>query len=266
MPMTAGGARWVFGEAHAGHLLSVFPTDHFARQEKPHASEKRDRWLFDALQRTGRRAAWLVTGRETKIFQYPLPAVAVQLKPHLPDHVALPAAKLRVRRDADLLMLCDNNGPLWLLPAVRPKTNGLDPLVPLSFPAVQNVPLGQGTSRPRVVIDQTVIQRASWRVPAPRLATLTGVEQYLGARAFRRLNRLPELVFVRLPWEPKPTLVDFRNPLSVAAFIGQLRHPASGETETLELSFTEMLPGPSEIWFGKGHTFEIRALAVRADD
>lgn len=258
----AGGSRWVFGEAHAGHLLSVFPTDYYARARRPLASEERDRWLFDALSRAGRRPAWLVTGRETKIFQYPQPAVAVQLRPHLPDDKALPASRLRVRREVDQVVLHDDRGPLWLLPAVRPATTGFDPLAPLSVPAVQNIPFGGDGSRPRVVIGNVVAQRASWHIPIPRLTALSGVDQFLAARSFRREHNMPELVFVRLPWERKPTLLDFRNPLSVRAFAGQLRNAPAGQPERLR--FTEMLPGPDDLWLAGGRTFELRVLAVRA--
>jgi hypothetical protein len=257
---TDGALRWVLGEAHAGHLLSVFPTDHFARSRDPRASNHRDTWLFQALERTGRRTAWLVTGRDTKIFQYCQPAVAVQLRPYLPDQVALAAAELTVRRGTAGVALCDADGPLWLLPAVRPATSGFDPLAPLSFPAVQNVPFGRGALRPRVVVGDTVVQRASWQVPAAPLTRLQGVEQFLAARSFRREHGMPELVFVRLPWEPKPMLLDFRNPLSIGAFAGLLRHdPAGGDTT---LTYSEMLPAPADLWLADRRTFELRILAV----
>ncbi|MFF5718818.1 hypothetical protein [Streptomyces buecherae] len=266
-----GDQRWVLGEAHAGHLLSVFPTDHFARLRDPGAHTRRDSWLFGALQRTGRRAAWLVTGRDTKIFQYRQPAVAVQLRPHLPDHAALPASQLTVRRkpsesdeggEGDSVTLWDSRGPLWLLPAVRPATDTFDPLAALSFPAVQSVPFGLGPLRPRVVVGRTVAQRATWRVPAPAIGGLRDAEQLLAARAFRFEHGMPELVFVRLPWEPKPTLLDFRNPLSVGAFAGLLRHAPNGADRPV-VTFSEMLPGPRDLWLADGRTFEVRALAVR---
>ncbi|MGH4008046.1 MAG: hypothetical protein ACRDTH_07785, partial [Pseudonocardiaceae bacterium] len=256
-----GAVRWVLGEAHAGHLLSVFPTDHFARCRDPRVGERRDRWLWQALQSTGRRVAWLVTGRDTKIFQYRLPAPAVQLRPHLPEHAAHPASELVVRRAAGGVALHDAEGPLWLLPAVRPATEGFDPLAALTLPAVHHVPFGRGARRPRVVVGDTVVQRASWHVPATGLAALPGVEQFLAARSFRREHGMPEQVFVRVPGEPKPALLDFRNPLSVGAFAGQLRHDPAGGTDGTPM-FSEMLPGPAELWLADRRTFELRILAV----
>ncbi|HEX4099652.1 MAG TPA: hypothetical protein VHY21_03800 [Pseudonocardiaceae bacterium] len=255
-----GALRWVLGEAHAGHLLSVFPTDHFVRSRDRGASHRRDTWLFHALQRTGRRAAWLVTGRDTKIYQYQQPAVAVQLRPYLPEHSARSASELTVRRLREGVELCDFAGPLWLLPAVRTATDGFDPLAPLSFPAVQTVPFGRSALRPRVLVGDTVVQRAGWRVPAAPLARLQGAKQFLAARSFRRECGMPELVFVQLPWEPKPTLLDFRNPLSVGAFAGLLRHDPAVSGDTV-LTFSEMLPGPADLWLGE-RTFELRLLAV----
>jgi hypothetical protein len=258
--VTDGAAlRWVLGEAHAGHLLSVFPTDHFARSRNPDASCRRDSWLFQALRGTGRRPAWLVTARDTKIFQYHQPAVAVQLRPYLPDAVS--AADLMVRREANSVALCDGDGPLQLLPAVRGATTGFDPLAPLSYPAVQSVPFGRGALRPRVVVGNTVVQRRSWRVCAAPLARSHGVEQFLAARSFRREHGMPELVFVKLPWEPKPTLLDFRNPLSIGAFAGLLRHDPA-EAGGSAVTFSEMLPGPADLWLADRRTFELRVLAV----
>lgn len=262
--INAGRLRLVLGEAHAGHLLSVFPTDHFLRIHDPERARRRDEWLVDLLQTERRRLGWLITKRTTKIFQYPLPAIAIQLRPYLPAHLATPPSRLVVRREAGGVALHDQHGPLVLIPPVR-RQAGFDPFAPLCLPAVENVPCGHGDVRPRVVVGRTVVQRAEWRCPPPaQLCRLHDVQRMLAARSWRRDLDLPEIVFVRMPWEQKPILVDLRNPVSVDSFAGMLRRgPVQGSAV---LAISEMLPGPDELWLGdrtRSFTSELRILAAR---
>ncbi len=260
--------RLVLGEAHAGHLLSVFPTDHFARLADPEAALRRDRALIETLAAGGRRIGRLVGGRTTKIFPYPLPApaVAVQLRPHLDPASAVPAADLRVRRTAEGVELLDQEGPLVLLPPVRP-AEGADPFAALCLPAVESIPWGLGAVRPRVRVGRTIVQRAGRECPAPEeLPRTRDAARMRAARAWMRRYGLPELVFVRVPGEPKPTLVDLGNPLSVDAFTGLLRTAADRVPGPVSVGVSEMLPGPDGLWLGAEGarlTCELRILATR---
>jgi hypothetical protein len=108
----------------------------------------------------------------------------------------------------------------------------------LSLPAMNPLRLETGARTPRIMIDDTVLQRAAWRVAKPQLPG-----DYEGWRALRQLRRdygLPERVFVRHPAEPKPLYLDFTDPYAVADVAAL---PAA------EVIVTEMLPEPGQLWW-----------------
>ena len=108
----------------------------------------------------------------------------------------------------------------------------------LSLPAMNPLRLEAGAYTPRIMIDDTVLQRAMWRVLKPQLPG-----GYEGWRALHRLRRdhgLPERAFVRHPEQPKPLYLDFADPYAVA----DIASLPEGE-----VTITEMLPEPDDLWW-----------------
>jgi hypothetical protein len=245
----------VVGEAHPVNLLSVFPTDYYARRDTPGRSAERDTWLADHLNRAGVRLAQIVAGRETKIFGYPQGAVPIELRPHYPTTIATAAGDLRVRLLDGRLGLFDRLGELIVLPAL---TGGdeTDPLTAFSLPAVGTTVFGTGDTLPRITVDGVVLQRRRWRVTLPETPPrMPGLERYATLVRWWAEQGLPRRVFVKASAEPKPVYVDFASPLSVDCLVS-LRTDGP-------LTATEMLPEGDQSWLrgtAGAYTCEFRLL------
>lgn len=112
---------------------------------------------------------------------------------------------------------------------------------------------------PRRTLDGVVLQRARWRFDRDALAFLQGPEREAGLAQLVQAHGLPRRVFVRSPDEVKPVYVDLDAPVLVEA-LARLARPAAW------LSFSEMLPGPDELWLrdaeGQRYVCELRCIAV----
>jgi hypothetical protein len=87
---------------------------------------------------------------------------------------------------------------------------------------------------------------------------MRGEELLAEGRRLREELRLPRWVFLKLDGERKPFVLDFESVFGLEVFANALRD--YGGT----ISFTEMMPSPSELWldFGEGtHTCELRFIA-----
>ncbi|HXL96406.1 MAG TPA: hypothetical protein VN969_46450 [Streptosporangiaceae bacterium] len=247
----------VIGEAHPMNLLSVFPTDYYARREMPQRCADRDAWLLGQITPPGTRLAQIVGGRSAKIFAYPQAVVPVELRPRLPTAAATPVADLVVRRAGERLALCDGLGELVLLPAL---TGGdeTDPLTVFSLPAVGTTVFGTGPRLPRITVGGVVVQRRRWEVRLPDLPSrLTRAERYGAVIRWWAEQGMPRRVFVRAGAEPKPVYIDAASPV----LAGCLMSLGTGQA----LTVTEMLPDVSQCWLAgpEGHhTCEFRFLAA----
>jgi hypothetical protein len=152
----------------------------------------------------------------------------------------------RRHRAADLVVLCDEQGQLQ----VTPEQGGVRlPLVEvaalnLSERVIRELPAGLlgGAHTPRVTVDGVVLQREQWSfAPAEVPAGEADAPHLLALRAWQKKHDVPDQVFVRIPEERKPFLVDFLAPLLVENFARLLRKASRVE-------LTEMLPGPGELW------------------
>lgn len=122
---------------------------------------------------------------------------------------------------------------------------------------------------PRVTIDDLVVFRESWSFPIAGLdwiSTRTDAEHFVGARRWLREAGLPELVFASISSETKPLFVDFRSEVQVGNLAQLLRTAA--ETEGASVTFSEMMPGPEELWLadaeGNRYTSELRLQFIDA--
>jgi hypothetical protein len=247
----------VVGEAHPMNLLSVFPTDYYARRQASQRCADRDAWLLRQITPPGARLAQIIPGRSAKIFAYPQAVVPVELRPRLPTANATPVADLFVRLVGERLALCDRLGELVLLPAL---TGGdeTDPLTAFCLPAVRTTVFGTGPRLPRITVDGVVVQRRRWESRLPVLPSrLTGAERYGAVIRWWAEQGMPRRVFVRAATEPKPVYIDATSPVLVDCLMSL----GAGEA----LTVTEMLPDVSQCWLAGpdgNRTCEFRLLAA----
>lgn len=122
---------------------------------------------------------------------------------------------------------------------------------------------------PRVVFDDLVVARESWRFPCGDLAfagAASPEQRFIGARRWKREANLPRWVFARFAFERKPVCVDFDSPVSLEAFAKLARR---GAEEGGEVAVSEMLPTPEQCWLadaaGNRYTSELRLAALHPD-
>jgi hypothetical protein len=111
---------------------------------------------------------------------------------------------------------------------------------------------------PRLAYGDTVVHRRRFRL-APEDGGAEDFREVLGARARLPSEAVPRFMFMRVPSEPKPILVDWSSALA-----RDLVRWSLARGETVDLS--EMLPAPDECWLEgpEGHhTAELRAVIVR---
>jgi hypothetical protein len=120
---------------------------------------------------------------------------------------------------------------------------------------------------PRLLIDDVVVARQSWRSPAamiPLPASRAKDYSYGGLRSWAAGQGIPRHVFVMVPGEPKPVYVDFRAPALLDNLARLIRRAATDEAA--EISVTEMLPAPGQLWLadsaGGHYAAELRFVAV----
>ena len=257
-----GGYRWVVGELHVA--MNTLDARFF------HTLADRPGELADAT------AADMAGGRVVPCYPPGADLVDSRRYPPLAVHVpgrylywsfgddtgapgqarSWPATALRVRREGGGLMAGPAQGG-WELPVREFFGEFLSALAVNMF----RVP-GDGR---RVLIDDLVVQRRSWRLgPGDLPEGVAGQSGYKTDRLTAVLtgSGLPRHLFVKTPAEPKPFYVDQAAPQLVANLARAWRQlPADAELE-----IQEMLPGPEQLWLADGqgerYTSELRLIAV----
>jgi hypothetical protein len=122
---------------------------------------------------------------------------------------------------------------------------------------------------PRVMIDQLVIQRETWRVPADELEFAVEKDEslrFLGARGWAKKHGMPQTMFVKVPVEVKPFYVDLSSPVYVEILCKMVRRLKSSSLAEKEVTFCEMLPRMTDAWLpdasGAKYTSELRFAIV----
>ncbi|MEU9504680.1 lantibiotic dehydratase [Micromonospora sp. NPDC048170] len=121
--------------------------------------------------------------------------------------------------------------------------------------------------RPRLCIDDLVVQRESWTMPYPELPSpgQSLDPAYNVIRAIGAARDMPRHVFVTVGGERKPFHLDFDNPLSVGVLISHLRRQRRVDPAG-RVTFVEMLPDPDQLWLtdaaGRRYTAEFRITCV----
>jgi lantibiotic biosynthesis dehydratase-like protein len=264
----AAGSRftWVLGEVHPGVVTSR-PATWLAFHDDPdalHAAMRHDLrspvvWLFQTDEAGGtltRHSTVLPSPGDLRLaFAHDScgvdPATTVAVGDC--DVISSPAG-LRVRRR-------DRRFERGLLEVVghlisNTTTNCFD-LVP------------PGPHAPRVTIDDLVVSRERWTLPAAEPAfadTLDESTRYLQARAWAAAHGLPRHVFCRFTSERKPIYVDLTSLASIDLISRSLRRARRSAGADPAVTITEMLPTPGQAWLtdARGHryTAELRMVAV----
>jgi hypothetical protein len=256
--LEAGTFQVVLGEVHPQPLTWVFPTGHFLG----HCGEPLAESLRTMLcsQPGSAHAAQFVFPRKNKIYPYPLPGAAIELRPCYPDCRAIPLAAVQIRATQDRLHLWADNRSLQLYTPLKRRDDSLDLLAPFSFPAVRLPLIDFGDHTPRIQIDDVVYQRERWSVPGGMIGNpqAQGFDRFLEFWRWKDSLGLPDEIFVRVPQEPKPIYIDLTNYLLVEL----LDHLAR---QSERLIITEMLPNTQQLWLERSsgrYCCEFRAIAV----
>lgn len=122
--------------------------------------------------------------------------------------------------------------------------------------------------RPRIKIDDLVVSREQWRVPAreiPFAAHGRESDRYLECQRWAGQLGLPPHVFVKMPAERKPSYVDLSSPVYVDLFCKWVRGTMGADPDGV-VTITEMLPAHTGAWVvdraGRRYTSELRIIAV----
>jgi len=133
-----------------------------------------------------------------------------------------------------------------------------------AVPRVTNPPIGGDAAHtPRIEIGEVVYQRERWRLGPENLpAHDPHADEFEIFRTLRRLRRthgLPRFSFIRLESEKKPIFLDLDN-----FFLCELLYTVLPLNR--HVIFTEMLPGPEELWLrdeAGRYCAELRGTAFR---
>ncbi len=120
---------------------------------------------------------------------------------------------------------------------------------------------------PRLLIDDVVVGRESWRCPAatiPLPASRAKDYSYRALRTWAASQAIPRHAFIMVPGEPKPFYVDFRAPALLDNLARLIRRVSADPAA--EVTVTEMLPAPGQLWLadpmGGHYAAELRFVAV----
>ncbi|MFD7644008.1 lantibiotic dehydratase [Kitasatospora sp. NPDC059795] len=122
---------------------------------------------------------------------------------------------------------------------------------------------------PRVTLDDLVLFRETWRLPATGVALAPKADRsrdYLAVRRWVTDNALPDRAFVKFPEETKPSLVDFTSPTLVLSFANLVRRAVQSDPDA-RVTVSEPLPAPEESWLpdadGEQYVSELRLQISR---
>jgi amino acid adenylation domain-containing protein len=126
-----------------------------------------------------------------------------------------------------------------------------------------------GAHAPRVTIDDLVVSRERWTLPAtdPVFADTTDERaRYLQARAWAAGHGLPRHVFLRFTGERKPIYADLTSLASIDLIARSLRRARRSAGAEATVTVVEMLPTPDQAWLtdarGLRYSAELRVVAV----
>ncbi len=213
----------------------------------------------------------LASHRISKIDAWPIgrPKLQPRRMEATPDGIDVPIADVEIERRSDgtaafrapgvsapfffeVPIVVDDPFPPFLLAFTRPQ--------------MWSKSVTRGHRTPRIEIDGVVFQRERWDLGADDLPAFAGTsdsfDAFLALWRWKTALELPDQVFFRPRNGPKPVLLDFGSPLVCASFLHLWQSSGGG-------SFSEMLPGPDELWLRNGsgrYTCELRFNMFRGPE
>ncbi|MFK4144043.1 lantibiotic dehydratase [Streptomyces sp. NPDC004065] len=142
--------------------------------------------------------------------------------------------------------------------------------VPVSIIAADAFKIGLDREHaPRVLLDDLVLFRETWRLPVAQIALPDKADRerdYLAVRRWVSEHALPDQLFVKFPEETKPSLVDFTSPTLVLSFANLVR-TARRLDPGAAVTLGEPLPAPDDSWLtdadGERYVSELRLQISR---
>lgn len=190
-------------------------------------------------------AALEVTRRNKAFYDFPGPVVEYQMHSTSSKHDTISVSDLVVVEDRGRLCLRRrSDGQLVELYLPLADLTTYAPAAIFARPPLVQIPLPRGGHSPRIQIEDAVVLRERWALDAAALAPhsqAAGFERMVELWRVKRHWGLPRFAFARVPSERKPFLVDFHSALSLELLDHFCAHDPYVE-------FTEMLPGPDELW------------------
>lgn len=238
--LRAGDFRIVMAECH--DTLMVWGWAISFHAQRTHVQD--DATAFLARVCRERTMANVLASKRVKIvpFEYPGPTIEVMAISEKPASERIPVSKVTTTLEDGQPRL---QAPGW--PSLTLYNGELPTLAHTLFAPPRVVPpsvvLGRHT--PRLTLHKAIIQREQWRVSRTELL----VGNYQGAsfelfldmqRAARQLH-LPRYFFIRVQGEGKPVMIDRANYFLLELLAYLL--PKEGE-----VTLSEALPGPEELW------------------
>lgn len=191
-----------------------------------------------------RIVANVLTSKRVKIvpFEYPGPTIEIVAKSEQPEKQRISIGDVQTKVDNGIPML---DAPQWH--DLRLYNGELLTLAHAIFALPRVVPptIDMGTHTPRITLGTTIIQREKWQFSCEYLKK----EKYQGdsfelmrdiLRVFRQ-HHMPRYLYVNAASEPKPVYIDTHN-----YFLLELLHYLLEKNTAL--TFSEMLPGPEQLW------------------
>ncbi|GIF05439.1 lantibiotic dehydratase [Actinoplanes siamensis] len=254
----------VLGEVHHGSQVWCWLAATLDQHERDAIRQRLTGWAD--LLRGDARLATLVEPRFTgKTFTIELPGLAIERmgRSALPAHLV--RALHEVTADRTTMRLSDAQGPLVLAPS-----SPVDPIVSAFGGLVLWGPRSPGAAahQPRVLVDDLVWWRESWRLSAEDLDALVTARTpaealYVVARLRADLG-LPRYAYVRVSGEPKPVFAD----LTSAAYCDMLSRLVAKHAPGVGAPLadvTETLPEPVELALScaeRRYTSELRTTVL----
>lgn len=192
----------------------------------------------------GRQVANVLASRRVKILPLEYPGATIELlaRSERPDTERIAAVELEAHATVDGIALRAPGRP-----EVRLHNGELHTLAHALFsvPKMGMPSLTVGRHTPRLVLGEAILQRERWDVSRSDLfaAAYRGSSfelMYDFRKAMKRVG-LPRWTFAKLPGHLKPILVDGEN-----YFLLELLN--SFLSEETQLTLSEMLPGPEDLW------------------
>jgi hypothetical protein len=260
----AGDFQVVLGEIHASNTLSwsCFVSQH-PHPERLLANVEHDLAAATVVLPQMLKTIWPQRMNSALVPPWFLRYEVAEQAPSRPECRTLPAAEVIVERDDLGLTVRSRDGQIRF-PALElfglQLTEECSRLLGKAF--------GHGGHQPRITLDELVIARERWQVPAADLqfaAQREPLQRLLATRRWARRHRLPRFCFYRAAGEAKPCYLDLDSPIYVDIFCRLVRK-ALAEHGQEPLAIAEMLPAIEDAWLtdaeGSSYTCELRMAAL----